>query len=147
MTESPSYKLHKLVFSLDREARKIVKKHVGVSYKRVVFLIILDSNQPLTQHELADVLGYSDAAVSLMLAELKEAGYVTVTPSTDHGRKRIVNLTRAGEAIAKKASAILDEKFAQLGEIAGVDLKEYAHATERLCQALIIKETEKKKDE
>jgi len=145
MIESPSYKLHKLVFSLEREARKIVKKHVGISYKRVVFLIVLGSSQPLTQHKLADILGYSDAAVSLMLTELKVASYVTVTPSADHGRKRIVSLTPAGEAIAKKASAILDEKFAQLGEIAGADLKEYAHVTEQLYQALITKETRKGK--
>lgn len=135
MTESPSYKLHKLVFSLDREASRIVRAHLGISYKRVLFLIVLRNNTPLTQHELADILGYSDAAVSLMLSELKAADYVAIVPSSDHGRKKIVHLTAAGVAMAKKASNILDEKFALLGEISGVDLMEYAQLTERLYQA------------
>lgn len=141
MIESPSYTLHKLVYSLDREAHRIIKVHLNISYKRALFLIVLHNNEPLTQHELADILGYSDAAVSFMMAELKEAHYVIVSPSADHGRKNIIHLTETGKALAEKASSILDEKFALLGAISGVNLRKYAESTEQLYQALINKES------
>lgn len=145
MSESPSYKLHKLVFSLDREANKIVK-NLGISYKRVLFLIVLRNNGPLTQHELASMLGYSDAAVSLMLRELKKAHYITIIPSSDHGRKKIVQLTTAGSSVSKRASKILDEKFAMLVKVSGVNIKEYVQLTERLYQALTYKELREEKE-
>lgn len=136
MEESPSYKLHKLIFSLDQEANKILKARLNMSYKRILFLVVLRNNAPLTQHQLAAILGYSDAAVSLMLTELKKSRYVSITPSPDHGRKMIVRLTDDGEAISEKASIILDEKFALLGKISGVDLNEYSRLTEKLYNAL-----------
>ena len=145
MIESPSYKLHKLVFSLDREASRLVKTHLNISYRRVLFLVVLYNNKPLTQHELAGMLGYSDAAVSLMLKELREEGCLTVAPSPEHGRKKIVFLTQAGESIAQKASKLLDEKFAQLGRRAGVELTTYAQSTEQLYQALNNEESRKEK--
>ncbi len=145
MIESPVYKLHKLVYTLDQYADKLLKVALGVSYKRVLFLAVLRHHGLLTQHQLATLLGYSDAAVSFMLSELKKDGYVVITPSPEHGRKKIVKLTNAGIRMSEQASRILDKKFASLGEIAEVDIDEYERTTEQIYQALTAERTKNDK--
>ena len=136
---SPAYALHKLVFDLDRAADGLFRKRLSISYKRALFLLVLKHHGTVTQHELAVALGYSDPAVSGMLIELQKAGYLTAAPSPEHGRKRLVTITPAGSALVKTGRRILDSRFADLLESAGVDGVQYQEMTERLQQALLIK--------
>lgn len=135
MNQLSAYQLHKFVFSLDRAADRILTDQLGISYRRVLFLAVL-SEGSMTQHKLATILGYSDAAVSSMLLELKKFGYVTVTASPGSGRKHTVRLTHEGKALSEKAKKILDDKFAALGKMSGVDLHIYSQLTEQLYKAL-----------
>ena len=141
---SPAYALHKLVFDLDRAADGLLRKRLDISYKRALFLFVLKHHGTVTQHELAVALGYSDPAVSGMLIELEKSGYLTTEPSPDHGRKRLVTITAAGSALVKTGKRILDSRFAQLLESAGVDGMQYQQMTERLQQALSIRMREEK---
>ena len=93
MDESPAYLLHKLVLEMDRAADKLLRTHLGISYKRALFLFVLQQHGTITQHALAVALGYSDPAVSTMLLELAKDGYIKTTPSPEHGRKRLVTIT------------------------------------------------------
>ncbi len=135
--DAPVYRLHKLVFALDRAADKILRSQVGISYKRLLFLRVLQRHDAATQHELAVALGYSDPAVSTMLLQLVKAGYVHTTPSPEHGRKRLVTITPQGSELAAHGSNLLDERFNQLMESAGVDAQHYGNLTEQIYRALI----------
>src|SRR5581483_6839646 len=136
---SPAYALHKLGFDLDRAADGLLRKRLNISYKRAIFLLVLKHHGTITQHELAVALGYSDPAVSGMLIELEKAGYLTTAPSPQHGRKRLVSITAAGSTLVKTGKRILDSRFADLLESAGVDGVQYQQMTERLQQALSIR--------
>src|SRR3954469_8221301 len=116
----PAYALHKLVFELDRAADQVLRAHVGISYKRALFLLVLQAHGTITQHELAVALGYSDPAVSTMLLELAKASYITTTKSPAHGRKRLVSITPKGSAVVVQGRSLLDMHFDQLMMIAGV---------------------------
>lgn len=140
MQHSPTYTLHKLVFTLDHVGDKILQSNYGISQKRALFLIVLHGKGPMTQHSLAVALGYSDPAVSSMLIELAKEGYVDVTPSPEHGRKRIVSLTTKGSQLAQEGASFLDTQFTALLESAGVDVDHYNELTERIYQALTTKE-------
>ncbi|MGA7237051.1 MAG: MarR family transcriptional regulator [Bryobacteraceae bacterium] len=133
---SPAYALHKFVFDLDRAADGLLRKRLNISYKRALFLLVLKHHGTVTQHELATALGYSDPAVSTMLAELEKCGYLTAAPSPEHGRKRLVTITRAGSALVKAGTRMLDSRFAELMASAGVDAEQYQQMTEQLQQAL-----------
>ncbi len=141
---SPAYALHKLVFDLDRGADGLLRKRLNISYKRALFLLVLKHHGTITQHELAVALGYSDPAVSGMLIELEKTGYLTTAPSPEHGRKRLVTITAAGSALVKTGKRILDSRFADLLQSAGVDGVQYQQMTERLQQALSIRMKEEK---
>jgi DNA-binding MarR family transcriptional regulator len=143
--DAPVYRLHKLVFALDRAADKILRSQLGITYKRLLFLLVLQHHDAATQHELAVALGYSDPAVSTMLLQLAKAGYVSTTPSPEHGRKRLVTITPQGSELVARGANLLDERFDRLMETAGVDAQHYGNLTEQIYRALIVQMEEGEK--
>src|SRR5436305_15057792 len=99
----PADRLHQLVSALDRSADRLLRAHWGLSHQRGRCLVVLQRHETITQHELAVALGCSDPAVSAMLLALVKDGYVSTSPSPEHGRKRLVSLTPAGQALVAEA--------------------------------------------
>src|SRR5215469_5927788 len=129
MTESTSYLLGKLVTLLESEAEQLLRAHLDISYGLLRFLFMLQHQESITQHRLAQFLGYSDPAISTMLRELVKDGYVTTTPDPDHGRKHQVRITSHGLELARKARLLLDTHFDELVQLAGVDNEQLQHMT------------------
>jgi DNA-binding MarR family transcriptional regulator len=127
------------VFELDRAGDQLLQAHVGISYRRFLFLTVLQYSGTVTQHELAVALGYSDPAVSTMLVELARDEYVQTTPSKTHGRKRLVTITPKGNEVVAQGRHLLDTHFDQLMDLASVDAQQLREITERLHQALTTK--------
>jgi len=139
MDESPAYLLHKLVLEMDRAADKLLRTHLVISYKRALFLFVLQQHGTITQHALAVALGYSDPAVSTMLLELAKDGYLRTTPSPEHRRKRLVTITPKGSEGVAKGRQLLDSHFDKLMATAGVDAQRYSELTKQLYQTLVNK--------
>ena len=139
MDNSLAYLLGKLMFEIDRAADQLLQTHVGISYRRFLFLTVLQHCGTVTQHELAVALGYSDPAVSTMLVELAKDGHIQTTKSPEHGRKRLVTITPKGNEVVAQGRQLLDSHFDQLMVIADIDAQHYRELTERLHQALITK--------
>lgn len=137
LDNSPAYLLHKLVFELDRAADQLLRAHMGISYKRLLFLAILQERGTVTQHALAVALGYSDPAVSTMLLELVKDGYLYTTKSPEHQRKRLVTITPKGSEVVANGRHLLDSRFEKLMQAAGVDADHYRELTEHLYHSLV----------
>ena len=137
---SPAFLLGRFMFELDRAADHFLRTQVGISYKRALFLIVLQYCGTVTQHELAVALGYSDPAVSTMLVELAKDGYVEITKSKTHGRKRLVAITSKGNEVVARGRQLLDAHFDQLMARAGVDAQQLRDITEQLYRALMTTE-------
>jgi DNA-binding MarR family transcriptional regulator len=132
------------MFELDRAADRLLQEQVGISYRRFLFLTVLQYRGTVTQHQLAVSLGYSDPAVSTMLVELVKDGYIQTTKSPEHGRKRLVTITPKGSKVVAQGRHLLDSHFDQLLCIAGIDAYHYRELTERLHQALLTKSKKEK---
>ena len=139
MDNSLAYLVGKLMFEIDRAADQLLQTHVGISYRRFLFLTVLQQCGTVTQHELAVALGYSDPAVSTMLVELAKGGYIQTTKSPEHARKRLVTITAKGNEVVAQGRQLLDSHFDQLMVAAGVDAQHYSELTEQLYQALVTK--------
>src|SRR5215831_1933660 len=96
---STTYLLGRFVFELDRTADHLLQTEVGITYRRFLFLTVLQASGTVTQHRLAVALGYSDPAVSMMLVELAADGFLETSKSPEHGRKRLVTITRKGSEV------------------------------------------------
>ena len=140
---SPAFLLGRFMFELDRAADHFLRTQVGISYKRALFLVVLQYCGTVTQHELAIALGYSDPAVSTMLVELAKDGYVAINKSETHGRKRLVAITPRGNEVVALGKQLLDSHFEQLMARAGVDAQQLRDITERLYRALMKTEEER----
>ena len=139
LDNSPTYLLGRFMFELDRAADHLLQTQVGISYRRFLFLTVLQHCGTVTQHELAVALGYSDPAVSTMLVELAKDSYIQTTRSPEHGRKRLVTITPKGNEMVSLGRQLLDEHFNQLLALAAVDAQQLRDLTGRLYQALMIK--------
>jgi DNA-binding MarR family transcriptional regulator len=139
MIESTSSLLGKFVTLLESEAEHLLRAQLGISYRRMLFLFVLQQQGSATQHRLAQSLGYSDPAVSTMLRELVKEGYVTTTPDPDHGRKHLVRITPRGLEFARTGRHLLDTHFDELVRLAEVDDQQLQHLTRRLLAALAVK--------
>jgi DNA-binding MarR family transcriptional regulator len=137
LKNSSAYLLHKLVFEMDRAADQLLRAHMGISYKRVLFLAVLQECGTVTQHALAVALGYSDPAISTMLLELAKDGYISTTKSPEHQRKRLVTITPKGSEVVAKGRHLLDSRFDKLMQAAGVDANHYHELTELLYHTLV----------
>jgi DNA-binding MarR family transcriptional regulator len=137
--ESSAYLLHKLVFELDRGADSLLRTQMGISYKRAVFLLVLEQCGTVTQHELAAALGYSDPSVSTMLVELAKEGYLQIAVSPEHARKRLVSITAKGSEAVAHGRQMLDAHFDQLMQASGVDAQHYRDLTEQVYLTLMAK--------
>lgn len=136
---SLGFLLGKLMFEIDRAADQLLQTQVGISYRRFLFLTVLQHSGTVTQHELAAALGYSDPAVSTMLVELAKEGYTQTAPSPEHGRKRLVTITPRGSEVVAKGRSLLDAHFDQLLVRADIDPQHYRELAERLRMALLAK--------
>lgn len=136
---SPAYQLGRFVFELDRMADHLLQTRIGITYRRFLFLTVLQHAGTVTQHELARALGYSDPAVSAMLVELAAAGHVHTSRSPEHGRKRLVTITQQGSDLVARGRSLLDAHFDQLLALADVDVQQLRDITERLYRALASK--------
>ena len=137
--KSSAYLLHKLVLELDRAADSLLRTQVGISYKRAVFLLVLEECGTVTQHELAVALGYSDPSISTMLVELAKEGYLQAIVSPQHARKRLVSITAKGSEVVAQSRQLLDARFDQLMQAAGVDAQHYHDLNEQVYLVLVAK--------
>ncbi|SMH28165.1 DNA-binding transcriptional regulator, MarR family [Rathayibacter oskolensis] len=114
MQESLAGVLHEVVGLLDRSAAAILKRETGLSYRQYYVLSAVARLGRTHQHELAEHIGHSDAAVSRMLVTLSEAGYVTVAADLAHRRRNTVALTPTGAAREQQAGTLLDDALTDL---------------------------------
>lgn len=140
LPKTTPYLLHRLVHAVDRVADTILQSELGVSYSRFLFLAVLSDHEAATQHELAVAQGTSDAAVSLMTAELEKLRLVKVTPSPVHGRKRTLALTEPGARVVSRRDAALRQAFLELVTASGVDEDRFAADLRDLHAAITARE-------
>lgn len=86
----------------------------GVSPGLYAVLKCLKDPQCESQHQIAQQLRQSDAAVSRKIAQLQEKGLVRVQPDSANRRKVQVTLTDTGEELLKK---VHDNVLKLLGEL------------------------------
>jgi DNA-binding MarR family transcriptional regulator len=121
--------MSELVLSHNRKTA--VADALGLSFARVRALRRL-TDEPLTLRALAAKLLADPPYVTLIVDDLEQRGLVTRRPHPEDRRAKLVALTRAGRAAARRAEQILDEPPAALGELSAKDLDALVRVLERV---------------
>ena len=108
MSDDPAREVWQMMSDLvlDNLRRREVSEALGMSFGRTRAIRRL-ARQPMSMGELAAVLGIDPPNATVLVTDLEAQGLVRRRPHPTDGRAKLVEVTRTGRALARRADAIL----------------------------------------
>ena len=106
---------------LDNMRRREVSEALGMSFGRARAIRRL-AREPLSMGELAAALGIDPPNATVLVDDLEAQGLVRRRPHPTDRRAKLVETTRRGKALARRADDILATPPAALNELSADDL-------------------------
>ena len=91
---------------LENQRRREVSEAVGLSFGRTRAIRRL-ARRPMSMRELAEALGMDPPNATVLVSDLESLGLVRRMPHPTDGRAKVVEATRKGKDVARRADAIL----------------------------------------
>jgi DNA-binding MarR family transcriptional regulator len=107
---------------LDNERRREVAEALGISFGRTRAIRRL-ARQPMSMGELAGALGIDPPNATVVVADLESLGLVRRRAHPTDGRAKVVEATRKGKEMARRADAILATPPPALSTLSTEDLE------------------------
>ncbi len=107
---------------LDNTRRREVSDALGMSFGRTRAIRRL-ARKPMSMRELADALGIDPPNATVVVTELEAQGLVRRRPHPTDGRAKLVEATRKGKDLARRADEILATPPPGLAELGPEDLE------------------------
>jgi DNA-binding MarR family transcriptional regulator len=107
---------------LDNERRREVSDALGISFGRARALRRL-ARHPMPMGELAAALGIDPPNATVVVDELESMGLARRRPHPTDRRAKVVEATRKGKQLARRADAILGTPPAGLTALSADDLR------------------------
>jgi len=107
---------------LDHGRRREVSEAVGMSFGRARAIRRV-ARRPMSMGELADALGVDRPNLTTLVDELEDRGLVRRRPHPTDGRVKLVEATRKGKALARRADDILSTPPEALASLDPDDLQ------------------------
>ena len=107
---------------LDNARRRQVSKSLGLSFSRTRALRRLASH-PMTMRELADALGIDPANTTGLVDDLESLGLARRRAHPTDRRAKLVEATRKGKSMARRADEMLATPPAELAQLSTADLE------------------------
>lgn len=106
---------------LDHERRRAVAEAAGMSFGRARAVRRV-AKRPMTMSELAESLGVDRPNVTVLVDELEAQGLVRRRPHPTDRRAKLVEATRKGQALARRAEDVLGTPPPGLAALSPEDL-------------------------
>jgi DNA-binding MarR family transcriptional regulator len=107
---------------LDNERRRDVAEALGISFGRARTVRRL-ARQPMSMGELAAALGIDPPNATVVVDDLEALGLVRRRPHPTDRRAKVVEATRKGKEMARRADTILATPPQALSELSTDDLE------------------------
>jgi DNA-binding MarR family transcriptional regulator len=108
---------------LDNDRRREVSEALGISFARARALRRV-ARRPMSMGELAAALGIDPANATTVVDDLESSGLVRRRPHPTDRRAKLVEATRKGKGMARRADAILGTPPPALAALGVDDLEE-----------------------
>jgi DNA-binding MarR family transcriptional regulator len=115
---------------LDNTRRRDVSEALGMSFGRARALRRL-ARSPMSMGELATALDIDPPNATTLVDELESQGLARRRPHPSDGRAKLVEATRKGKALARRADAILSTPPPALSDLSPDDLETLRRILER----------------
>lgn len=107
---------------LDHQRRRQVSEAVGLSFGRTRAVRRV-ADEPMPMGELAATLGIDRPNATVLVDDLEAQGLVRRRPHPTDRRAKLVEATRKGKALARRANEILNTPPAALAALSAEDLE------------------------
>lgn len=107
---------------LDNQRRREVAEAVGMSFGRTRAVRRV-ARQPMSMGDLAAALGIDRPNATVLVDDLEAQGLVRRKPHPTDRRAKLVEATRKGKSLARRAEAILSEPPAGLAALGADELE------------------------
>ena len=101
---------------LDNTRRREVSDALDMSFGRARAIRRL-ARRPMSMREFADAMDIDPPNATVLVADLEAQGLARRTPHPTDGRAKVVEATRKGKALARRANEILATPPAALSEL------------------------------
>lgn len=118
---------------LDHQRRREVSDALGISFGRARAVRRL-ARAPMSMRDLAEVLGIDPPNATTLVTDLESQGLVRRRPHPTDGRAKLVEATRKGRAMARRADAILATPPAALEALSEEELDALRRILERVSR-------------
>ena len=119
---------------LDNQRRRKVQEAVGLTFGRARAVRLL-ARRPMSMGELAATLGIDPPNATVVVDELESIGLVRRGPHPTDRRAKLVEATRKGKTLARRANEILATPPPALAALSAEDLDELRRILTRAGQA------------
>jgi DNA-binding MarR family transcriptional regulator len=117
---------------LDNNRRREVSEALGISFARVRALRRV-ARRPMSMGELAAALGIDPANATTVVDDLESSELARRRPHPTDRRAKLVEATRKGKAMARRADAILSTPPPSLSALSAGDLEELRRILESVA--------------
>ena len=107
---------------LDNQRRREVAEALGISFGRTRAIRRL-AREPMSMREFADAMGIDPPNATVVVDGLESQGLVRRRPHPTDRRAKVVEATREGKAMARRADEILGTPPAALSALSPDDLE------------------------
>jgi DNA-binding MarR family transcriptional regulator len=118
---------------LDNERRRDVADALGISFGRARTVWRL-ARRPMSMGELAAALGIDPPNATVVVGDLEAMGLVQRKPHPTDGRAKLVEATRKGKELARRADEILATPPDRLSALSADDLASLRRILERVSR-------------
>jgi DNA-binding MarR family transcriptional regulator len=119
---------------LDNERRREVSEALGLSFGRIRAIRRL-ARRPMSMRELAGALAIDAPYATVVVDDLESQGLVVRKPHPTDRRAKLVDVTRKGRALARRAEVILGTPPPGLQGLDQEDLDQLAKILEQVAAA------------
>ena len=116
---------------LDNTRRREVSDALDMSFGRARAIRRL-ARRPMSMREFADAMDIDPPNATVLVADLEAQGLARRTPHPTDGRAKVVEATRKGKALARRANEILATPPAALSELDADDVQTLRQILESL---------------
>ena len=118
-TDYIGYLLQHLSATLAKQSDQTLMERLGVGFSQFKIMRIVQGHPTVTQRDIAERLGQTEASISRQVKLLQERGLISVTISPENRREHHSSLTPKGTRIIEEVFRVLHESYAPMFESLG----------------------------
>lgn len=102
------YILQHITSLLTRDSDQILLEQLGIGYSQFKLLRVLNSDAPVKQRFIADLLGQTEASISRQINLLIDKSLITKSVDPHNKKVRLISITPKGRKITDASNKVLD---------------------------------------